>query len=62
VVGAEYRQGEVRYDANKKGKAKKVYAKKEVIVLGGTFNSPQPVQLSGIADRAHLEKVGIDVK
>jgi choline dehydrogenase len=32
----------------------------EVIVAGGTFNSPQLLQLSGIGDREHLSGLGIE--
>ena len=34
-------------------------ARKEVILSGGAINSPQLLQLSGIGDRAQLEKVGV---
>ena len=34
-------------------------ARKEVILSGGAINSPQLLQLSGIGDRALLEKVGV---
>ncbi len=34
-------------------------AKKEVILSGGSFNSPQLLQVSGVGPRAHLEKLGI---
>ncbi len=36
-------------------------ARKEVILAGGAINSPQLLQLSGIGDRALLNKVGIPV-
>ena len=52
AVGVEYRQG---------GASKKVTARKEVILSGGTFNSPQLLQLSGVGPRALLEKHGIPV-
>jgi choline dehydrogenase len=34
-------------------------ARKEVILSGGAINSPQLLQLSGVGDRALLEKVGV---
>jgi choline dehydrogenase len=36
-------------------------ARKEVIMCGGAINSPQLLQLSGIGDRALLEKHGVEV-
>lgn len=38
-----------------------VYARKEIIVSGGTVNSPQLLMLSGIGPREHLEELGIPV-
>lgn len=43
-------------------KYKKYMARKEVIVCGGTFQSPQLLQLSGIGPRDLLESLGIPVK
>ncbi|GIY76535.1 glucose dehydrogenase [Caerostris darwini] len=37
----------------------KVYSRKEVIVSGGTINSPQILMLSGIGPKDHLKKLGI---
>jgi choline dehydrogenase len=38
-----------------------VRAKREIIVSGGAFNSPQLLKLSGVGPRAELEKFGIPV-
>lgn len=43
------------------GKTFTVYAKKEVIVSGGTINSPQLLMLSGIGPKKHLTSLGIPV-
>ncbi|MFT4518119.1 MAG: choline dehydrogenase [Halioglobus sp.] len=38
------------------------YAKGEVILCGGVINSPQLLELSGVGDSEHLEKLGVEVK
>ena len=43
------------------GELSKVSAKKEVILSGGTINSPQLLQLSGIGEGALLRSLGIKV-
>ena len=52
AIGVEYRQGEATRVA---------HANVEVIVAGGTFNSPQLLQLSGVGPAALLRAHGIDV-
>jgi choline dehydrogenase-like flavoprotein len=37
------------------------YAEKEIIISGGTFNTPQLLKLSGIGPAAELKKLGIPV-
>ncbi|KAH8661682.1 hypothetical protein BGZ60DRAFT_530630 [Tricladium varicosporioides] len=65
--GVEYLQGQSmyaadpRFNATSKGTKKQVFARKEVIVSGGTFNSPQLLMLSGIGPKADLEKLKIPV-
>lgn len=45
-----------------KGRKRYVHARKEVIVSGGSINSPQLLMLSGIGPKKHLESVGIPTK
>lgn len=52
AVGVEYEW---------KGQTHRVFADK-VILCGGAFNTPQLLELSGIGDRAVLEKAGVEVK
>ena len=51
-VGVEYRQG---------GVMKRITARKEVIVSGGTVNSPHLLQMSGLGPAEHLQALGISV-
>ncbi len=44
------------------GKVMNLYAKNEVIVSGGSINSPQLLMLSGIGPKEHLKEIGIQVK
>jgi choline dehydrogenase len=69
ATGVEYLDGAGVYKASwaynpatkQNATLKRAYARKEVIVSGGTFNSPQLLQLSGIGERKHLESLGIKV-
>jgi choline dehydrogenase-like flavoprotein len=45
-----------------KGQDITVYAKHEVLLCGGAFQSPQLLQLSGIGNGADLSKLGIQVR
>lgn len=44
------------------GERRTVRARREVILCGGVFNSPQLLLLSGIGPRAELAKVGIEAR
>jgi choline dehydrogenase len=52
AVGVEYR---------KDGTLQQARAGREVILSGGSFNSPQILMLSGIGPAEHLKEMGIDV-
>jgi choline dehydrogenase len=52
ATGVQFTVGGVPYTVN---------AKREVIVCGGTINSPQILELSGIGSAPLLQKHGIDV-
>lgn len=53
AVGVEYIQGRQK---------KTVYADKEVLLSGGTFNSPHLLQISGIGNPEHLNRIGVQVQ
>ena len=44
-----------------KDKVKKIYANKEVILSGGSINSPQLLMVSGVGPAEHLKEKGIKV-
>lgn len=56
VTGVRYRQGGAR------GAPREVRATREVILSGGTYNSPQLLQLSGIGPADVLRPLGIEVR
>ena len=56
AIGVAYNLG----GAN--GRPDQVYAGREVIIAGGTINSPQLLQLSGIGSTKLLHDLGIEVK
>lgn len=70
IKGVEYLEGQSLYSADPRSsqttlstaRKKVVTASKEVILAGGTFNSPQLLMLSGIGDKSHLESKGIKTR
>jgi len=53
----------VRYSVGGRGgEAQEVRARREVILAGGTYNSPQLLQLSGIGPAPLLQSLGIEVR
>lgn len=56
AVGVRYRKGGAR------GSEREVRARREVILSGGAFNSPQLLQLSGIGDPEHLRALGTEIR
>src|SRR6202043_366232 len=52
AVGVEYRQG---------GSVRMARARKEILLSGGAYNSPQLLQLSGVGPAELLKRHGIDV-
>lgn len=52
AVGVEIEQG---------GKVQTIRAAREVVLSGGTYNSPHLLMLSGVGPAAHLKEHGIDV-
>jgi choline dehydrogenase len=66
AVGVEYMKGARLYRADPNasrvdGERRTVRARREVILAGGAFNTPQLLKLSGIGPRAELERFGIPV-
>lgn len=67
AVGIEYLKGQSvysadpRHNASNQGTPGRAFARKEVILSGGTFNSPQLLKLSGIGPAAELARFNISV-
>jgi choline dehydrogenase len=67
AIGVEYLQGQSmykadpRYNASNPGMKMQAFARKEVIISGGAFNTPQLLKLSGVGPKAELTKFNIPV-
>jgi choline dehydrogenase len=61
LVGQSMYSADPRYNASNPGIPKVAFARKEVIISGGAFNSPQLLKLSGIGPKAELAKFNISV-
>ncbi|KAH7324019.1 GMC oxidoreductase-like protein [Rhexocercosporidium sp. MPI-PUGE-AT-0058] len=59
VVGESFYSADPRHKASTAGTTKQAFARKEVIISGGAFNSPQLLMLSGIGPKADLQKLHI---
>jgi choline dehydrogenase len=67
ACGVEYLKGERLYQAaahpsSADGTRREVRARREVILCGGAFNTPQLLMLSGIGPKTHLRSFGIPVR
>ena len=65
AVGVEYRQGANQYRAHRHPEteyrpARLLRARREVILSGGTFNTPQLLMLSGIGPEVELKRVHVE--
>jgi len=67
AVGVEYRKGRGLYRAHAapvdgEGELRQVRARREVVLCGGAFNTPQLLMLSGVGPAAQLQRHGIAVR
>jgi choline dehydrogenase len=64
AIGVEYLKGERLYQAHARpsdapGETRRAYARREVILAGGAFNTPQLLMLSGVGPEAVLREHSI---
>ncbi len=69
AIGIEYLEGKRLYRADRKAstpseipKKGTIHARREVILAGGAFNTPQLLMLSGVGPKNHLDEMGIPVQ
>ncbi|NER39983.1 MAG: NAD(P)-binding protein [Oscillatoria sp. SIO1A7] len=67
AIGVEYLKGAKLYRAHQNpsqdpGEKREVFVSREVILAGGTYNTPQLLKLSGIGPKEELESFGIPVR
>jgi choline dehydrogenase-like flavoprotein len=67
AIGVEYLKGERLYRASpeanpESGEPRQAFARREVILAGGTFNTPQLLMLSGVGPRDALQAHGVPVR
>lgn len=67
ACGVEYLKGERLYGAHAKpsgapGELREVRARREVVLCGGAFNSPQLLMLSGIGPAAELQRHAVPLR
>ncbi|KAK7750589.1 hypothetical protein SLS62_007436 [Diatrype stigma] len=61
IKGKSVYRADPRNTGEQQGEVSTATARKEVIVAGGAFNSPQLLMVSGVGPAAHLESFGIPV-
>jgi choline dehydrogenase-like flavoprotein len=66
AVGVELQHGTRLYEASRPracdlaGEPRRCFARREILVCAGAFNSPQLLMLSGIGDAEHLHASGVE--
>lgn len=66
AIGVEFSRGRHLYDPGRSINGLEnpekfyCYARREILLCGGAFNSPQILMLSGVGDKAHLQNSGVE--